>query len=201
MIVGETNVVNGIDVDRLKDTVETLREEPGIGQFRFRARNRWVYGPHCATTIQDFSVSGHEDTSRAMPFVLEADEPDLLLGFDNGPNATEMALAALASCLNATFMFNAAYRGIDIDELQIDLEGNLDLRGFLGLSEEVRNGYEAIQVRFKVTSDASDDQIRELVELAQKRSPVFDIVTHETPVSVSVERVESSGEEHDVSHI
>jgi len=112
-----------------------------------------------------------------------------------------MALAALASCLNATFMFNAAAQGIHIDELQIDLEGSLDLRGFLGISEDVRRGYETIQVTFRVKSDASEEKIKELVELAQKRSPVFDIVTNQTPVSVRVERVEPSYAERTTAHI
>lgn len=185
----ETEMVNGIDVEALRSSMEIIREDETVGRFKFRARNRWVYGPHCATTIQDFSVGGEEDTSRAMPFVVEADEPAVLLGFDNGPNATELALAALASCLNATFMFNAAAKGIHIDELELSLEGNLDLRGFLGLSEDVRNGYEAVQVTFRVRADASESQIEELAQLAQKRSPVFDIVTHETPVSVRVEKM------------
>lgn len=197
----EADVVNGIDVDALKAAVEVIKENPDLGRFRFRARNRWIYGPHCATTIQDFWAGDEEDTSRAMPFTLEADEPAVLMGFDNGPNATEMALAALASCLNATFMFNAAAQGIHIDELQIDLEGNLDLRGFLGISEDVRRGYEAIQVTFRVKSDASEEKIKELVELAQKRSPVFDIVTNQTPVSVRVERVEPSYAERTAAHI
>ncbi len=191
MEVEEITMVNGVDVDALKSAMEVVRENAEAGNVRFRARNRWVYGAHCATTIQDFSMGGQEDTSRAIPFTLEADEPGVLLGFDNGPNATEMALAALASCLNATFIYNAAAKGIEIDELQIDMEGSLDLRGFLGLSDEVRNGYEVINVTFRVKSDASEDQIKELAELAQKRSPVFDIVTHETPVKVNVEKVET----------
>lgn len=183
----QKGVMNGVDVGRLQQTVDAIRERPAAAKFRFRAMNRWEDGAHSATTIQDFQVAGEENTTRSRPFVLDADEPDVLLGQDHGPNATEAALYALASCLNTTFIYNAASRGVKIDELEIDLEGDLDLRGFLGLSPDVRRGYEGIRATFTVKSDAPREVLEVLTELAQKRSPVFDIVTNPTPVSVRLE--------------
>ncbi len=183
----EYNLVNGIDVDAMEDAVELVRENPPAGQFTFRARNRWSYGAHCCTTIQDFTAGGHEDATRPKPFVMEADEPTILLGEDNAANATEAVLHALASCLNASFVYQAAARGITVEHLELELEGKLDIRGFLGIDESVRNGYQNVHATFRVIADASDEQIRELCEMAQRRSPVFDIVSHGVPVSVGVE--------------
>ena len=118
--------------------------------------------------------------------MLDADEPEVLLGHDRGPNATEAALYALGSCLSATFMLYASNRGIKVRELEIDLEGALDVRGILGISDSLRNGFQTINVTFRVEADATPEQIAELVELAQQRSPVFDIVTHATPVYVTI---------------
>lgn len=195
------NIVNGIDVDGVKKAVDMLRSDTEAGFFSFRARNRWVNGAHCASTIQDFCVSGLMDTTRSKPFVMEADEPKVLMGEDYGPNATEALLHALASCLNATFMFNAAAHNVKIDELELDMEGQLDLRGFLGVSADVRNGFEHISVHFKVKSDAPMDQIKELCELAQKRSPVFDMVSHPTPVHVTAEKWSQESAEDVSTHI
>jgi uncharacterized OsmC-like protein len=110
-----------------------------------------------------------------------------LLGTDQGANPVEYALAALNGCLTTSLIYHAAAQGVKIDEVESTLSGDLDLQGFLGMSEKVRNGYEKIRVNFRVKSDAPREKIRELVDLAQKRSPVFDIVSHPTPIEVSLQ--------------
>lgn len=179
--------VNGIDLERLVDTRKALKDNPEAAQVVFRAKNRWDEGTHCCTTVHDFTIAGKEDKSRPKPFVLEAGEPNALLGENEAPNATEALLFALSSCLNTTFILHATAQGVKIDQLEIDLEGNIDLRGFLGIDENVRNGYQDIQVTFKVKSDAPEEKIRELCKMAQERSPVFDIVSNPVPVSAKVE--------------
>jgi uncharacterized OsmC-like protein len=111
----------------------------------------------------------------------------VLLGTDTGANPVEYVLAALAGCLTTSLVYHAAAQGIRIDEVESTYSGNLDLRGFLGLDENVRNGYKDIKISFKVKGDAPEEKLRELVELAQKRSPVFDVVTN--GVAVRVEAV------------
>jgi len=86
--------------------------------------------------------------------------------------------------LTTTLIYHAAAQGVVIDEVESTLSGDIDLQGYLGMSENIRNGYEKIKVTFKVKSNAPKEKIRELVELAQKRSPVFDIITNPTPVEV-----------------
>lgn len=180
--------VNGVDVSGLFTTVDTIREKPGLAKFTFRARNRWIDGGHNQTSIKDFCGAGEENTSRPQPFVLDADEPPVLLGEDRGANPVEYVLTALAGCLTTSLVFHAAARGIKLDEVESQLEGDLDLHGFLGMSDEVRNGYDNVRVTFRVKGDATQEQLEELVRLAQERSPVFDIVSHPVPVSVRLEK-------------
>jgi len=182
---------NGVDVDGLRAAMDTIQDQPEMASMQFRCKHRWGDNTHTYTTIQDFTAGGMEQTNRPAPFVMEADEPLILLGDDTAPNATEALLHALSSCLSTTFIYHASARGVEIDELELEMEGTLDVRGVLGLSDEVRNGFEQINVVFHVKSDAPEEQISELVELAQARSPVFDMVTHPTPVSVKGHKVEA----------
>jgi uncharacterized OsmC-like protein len=115
-------------------------------------------------------------------------QPPVLLGGDQGANPVEYALAALAGCLTTSLIYHAAAQGIKIDEVESTLDGDLDLQGFLGLSDRVRNGYEGINVTFRIKADATGEKLRELVELAQERSPVFDMISNPTPVNVQLER-------------
>ena len=181
-----TKIINGVKVDQLFDTVNAVKDKAEIAKFRFRAYNRWVNGGHNRTTVNDF-YGACQTHDRSEPFVFEEGEPPVLLGEDKGANPVEYALAALAGCLTTSLVYHAAAKGIKIEEVESRLEGSLDLHGFLGLSESVRNGYESIRVTFKIKADAPEETLKELVELAQKRSPVFDIISNPVPVSVELE--------------
>jgi len=114
------------------------------------------------------------------------DEPPVLLGQNGGPNAVESVFHALALCLSVGFIYNAAARGIEVRALDFDLEGDLDLHRFLGLSDTSRAGYEGIRVRYHVDADAPREQLEELCEYVQQTSPVLDIVRNPVPVSVEL---------------
>jgi uncharacterized OsmC-like protein len=178
--------INGVDVDQLFSTINAIKENPGLAKFEFRANNQWVNGGHNRTSIKDFYGAGQEDTTRKRTFVFDNDEPVALLGEDNGANPVEFVLHALAGCLTTSLVYHAAAQGIKIDAVESKFEGDLDLRGFLGLNEDVRNGYENIRVTFKIKADAPEEKLKELCELAQRRSPVFDIVTNRVPVNVQL---------------
>ncbi|MGC1133657.1 MAG: OsmC family protein [Nitrososphaeraceae archaeon] len=179
-------IVNGVSVTQLFGTINAITENPAISKFNFRAKGRWINGGHNQTTINDFDGACQTHT-RSQPFVFDKDEPPVLLGTDQGANPVEYALAALNGCLTTSLIYHAAAQDVKIDEVESTLSGDLDLQGFLGMSEKVRNGYEKIRVNFKVKSDAPSEKIRELVDLAQKRSPVFDIVSNPTTVEVSLQ--------------
>jgi uncharacterized OsmC-like protein len=179
-------LVNGVNVDQLVGTINAIKDNPGLAQFEFRAKTEWVDGGHSRTRIQGFYGAGQEDTSRAQPFILEGDEPPVLLGGNAGPNAVEAVLHALASCLSVGFIYNAAAQGIKVESLDFDLEGDLDLRAFLGLSQEVRPGYQGIRVNYRVKCDAPRDKVEALCEYVQRTSPVLDIIANPVPVKVSL---------------
>lgn len=178
--------LNGVNVTQLVDTVGAVQGDPSIAQFRFRATTRWQGGGHVTTEIQGFHGAGAEDTSREAPFILVGDEPPVLLGANHGPNAVEVVLHALTSCLAVGFVYNAAARGITVRSLDFDVEGELDLHGFLGLSDDVRPGYQQVRVTYRVDADAPDDVVEELCRYVQRTSPVLDILRN--PVEVSVSR-------------
>lgn len=182
-----TNSVNGVDLDRLAATIDHVSADPTLARFEFRARNQWIDGGHNRTTIMGFYGAGQEDTSRTEPFVLEADEPPLLLGDNQGPNAGEYLLKALAACLTGTIVYHAAARGIVLEGLECAIEGDVDVQGFLGLDETVRPGFQQIRVAFKATGDFDDEQLAELARLT-RYSPVRDTVSNPVPVAIEVAR-------------
>jgi uncharacterized OsmC-like protein len=179
-------LINGVNVDQLVATVNAIKQNPDLARFQFRARNEWLEGGHSRTFIQGFYGAGQEDTSRTKPFVLEGDEPLVLLGENAGANAVEAVLHALASCLAVGFVYNAAAQGIKIDSLEFELEGDLDLHAFLGLSDQIRPGYENIRLSYRVKSDAPREKIVALCEYVQKTSPVLDIIRNPVAVSISL---------------
>ncbi len=128
-------VRNGVNIQNLVDTIEAIKKQPDLAQFKFRAHNEWKSGAHSVTSIKGFYGAGQEDSSRTESFEVHGDEPAVLLGSNIGPNAVELILAALASCLTVGYVYNAAAQGISIEALDFDLEGDIDLHGFLGLSD------------------------------------------------------------------
>jgi uncharacterized OsmC-like protein len=118
--------------------------------------------------------------------VLDAGEPAILLGTDTGPNPAEYLLHALAACLTTSLVYVAAARGVRLTEVESTLEGDMDVRGALGLDDEYRNGFEQIRVSFRVKGDASEEKLNEVVERARLRSAVFDMVSNGVSVSVDV---------------
>jgi uncharacterized OsmC-like protein len=178
--------VNGVNVSKLFGTVEAIKGNPDIAKFNFKAKGKWINGGHNRTSINEF-YGACQNFQRNQSFIFEKDEPPVLLGEDHGANPVEYVLAALDGCLTTSLIYHAAAKGIKIDEVETSFSGDLNLHGFLGLDENTRNGYEKIKVTFNIKSDAPREKLQELVQLAQNRSPVFDIVSHPTPVEVSLE--------------
>ena len=177
-------VRNGVDTAQMYGTLDALNANPELGVFQFRASNRWLGGAHNRSTIRSFYGAGQEDDSRAEAFSIDAGEPAVLLGVDTGPNPAEALLHALAACLTTTLVYVAAARKVNLTEVESTLEGNMDVRGCLGLTDEVRNGFTNISVRFRISGDAPEEKLQEIVERAQARSAVFDMVSNGVPVHV-----------------
>lgn len=175
--------INGIEIDTLAGTVNAIKEDPQLGACHFRASNTWLSGNHNRSTVTGF-FGAKQEIAHTQTFTMDADEPAILAGDDQGANPVEHLLHALASCLTTSMVAHAAVRGIEIEELESELEGDIDLRGFLGLSMDVPKGYTDIRANFRVKAKPEDvEKIRELA----KFSPVFNTITRGADVAVNVE--------------
>jgi len=182
---------NGIDVEQLVQTIEAIKTDPGLASFTFRARTSWREGTHSVGEIGACLHAGEEDRSRAAPFVLNGDEPPVLLGRNNGPNAVELLLAALGFCYAVGFVANAAARGIELEALAYEIEGDLDLRSFLGIDAGTRPGYHGIRAKVSVkAAHASERELQELFMYVQDTSPVRDALANPVPVATTLEVIE-----------
>lgn len=178
--------INGIDLETLQNTVSAVEQDPSLGKCKFRATNKWIGGAHNRTRIDDFYAAG-EERNHQQAFELDADEPPMLAGDDQAPNPVEHLLNALAGCITTSMIAHAAVRGIHVEELESELEGDIDLRGFLGLDNEVPKGYTNIRVKFRAKGDP--ENIAKLRRLAEF-SPVYNTLTHGVSVDVEVEPME-----------
>jgi uncharacterized OsmC-like protein len=177
---------NGVDTPTLFTTLDAVRAQPEIAKFQFRASNRWIAGTHSRSTIGGYYGAGQEMT-HGETFQYSADHPPVLVGADNGPTPVEFLLHALASCLTAGLANIAAARGVDLTEVESTVEGDIDLLGIFGMSDEVRNGYQGIRVSFRIAGNASEETLRGLVEQSRQRSAVYDVLTNGVPVDLRVE--------------
>jgi uncharacterized OsmC-like protein len=177
---------NGVDTEQMFGTLDAITADPSLAPFQFRVSNEWLGGAHNRSTIQRFYGAGQEDTSREQPFTIDAGEPAVLLGHDTGANPAEALLHALAACLTTTIVYFAAARGVRLTHVSSTLEGDMDVRGALGLSDEVRNGFDRIRVSFRLEGDAPEEKLQEIVARARARSAVYDMVAHGVPTTVAL---------------
>lgn len=176
-------ILNGVDTNVVNELIEEVKAQPDLAKCNFRLTNKWMGGGHTHSTVKDF-YGAKQTISHLKTYELDTDEPPILAGRDIGPNPVEHLLNALAGCLTATLVYHAAVRGIEIEELESELDGDIDLRGFFGLSNDVSKGFENIKVKFKVkTADENLEKLRALSKL----SPVFDTTSNGTNVDVQIE--------------
>jgi uncharacterized OsmC-like protein len=181
----ERQPLNGVDTPNLLGTINVVRDAPALGAFQFRATNTWKSGTHSRTTIESFSGAGGEHTHQRA-FTFDADHPAVLVGGDNGPTPVEFLLVALASCLTAGIANISAVRGVRLTEVQSTVEGDIDLRAILGLTEDVRNGYQRIRAHFTIAGDAPAETLQAIVEQSRARSAVYDVLTNGVPVDLTI---------------
>ena len=178
--------MNGVDTPTLFATINAVKGQPELAKFRFTATNQWLSGTHSRSRIELFSGAGseHKHTGDVQ---FDADHPAVLVAKDMAPTPVEFLLHAIASCITAGIGNIAAARGVKLTSVESTVEGDIDLRGILGLSDEVRNGYQQMRVNFRITGDASPEKLREIVEQAKARSAVYDVLTNGTPVEISID--------------
>jgi uncharacterized OsmC-like protein len=176
---------NGVNTPALLETIGVVAQQSELAKFQFRASNQWIAGTHSRSSMTGFFGAGGEHSHLA-DYTADGDHPAVLCGADQGPTPIEWVLHALATCLTAGIANIAAARGITLKRVESKVEGDIDLRGILGLSQQVRNGYQNVRISFEIEGDASPEKLREIVEQSRSRSAVFDIMTNGVPVAVSV---------------
>ena len=181
----EEQTINGVTVSTVIGIVNAIEENSDNAHFQFRLNNHWIDGGLNRSRIQEYFALGQEDDTRTEPFIVDADEPAVNSGGDSSPNPMEYVLHSLASCLTSTLVYHAAVQGIEIESIESSLEGDLDVRGMLGLSEESRKAYNAVRVRMRVKAAADADTLRELAMY----SPVYDMISTSLPVEFELEKV------------
>jgi len=167
-------IKNGVNIHKLAEIASTMKAEPARALLKFKAHTRWIDGAYSETKVRQFTV--------------KSDEPEQLLGKNQYPNPVEAVLAALGSCLAVGFAYSAALRGINLESLEIEVQGDLDLQGFLGISDKVRPGYQNIRVGCRIKSDAPQEKLEQLLEYVQQTSPVLDIIRNPLPVTLTLEK-------------
>lgn len=185
------SVTNGVDVEQLGDAIDAITEEPTTGRFTFRAETEWTDALRCVTSIDDFDQAG--ERIHTQEFTIEGDEPEQILGRRTAPNAVELLLAALGSCLSVGYAANAAAMDIELTDLRFELAGDVDLRGFLGISEDVRPGYETVTCTTYIDADASEEELAELRERVEQTSPLVDVIANNVAVETDLVVTERGG--------
>jgi uncharacterized OsmC-like protein len=181
----EHPVRNGVDTAGLFATLDAVKANPDLAKFQFRASNVWVSGTHNQSTIDGFFGTTQE-MAHEQSWTLDADHPAVLVGHDQGPTPVEYLLHALVACLTSGLANIAAARGVNLTAVRSKVEGDINLLGILGLSDQVRNGFEQIKVTFTLSGD-DPAKLRQLVEQSRMRSAVFDVITNAVPVSIEVD--------------
>src|SRR4051812_42396093 len=181
----ETPVNNGVNVAALLGAREALTAAPEAAKFQWRATCEWQTGTHSNSTVEGFSGLGEEQSHRTL-YAFDVDHPEIFASEDNGATPVEYVLVALAGCLTAGVAAVAQNRQIQLHKVVATIEGDMDVRGILGMDSDVRNGFSGIKVRYEIEADASPADIKALVAQSQKRSAVYDIITNPTNVTVEV---------------
>lgn len=183
MTTHTNTVTNGVNMEALSSLVSEVQKNPSLAKSKFRVSNKWISGGVNQTCVQDFQGLGQEQ-SHLENFELGSDEPLVLGGTDKHPNPVEHLLNALAGCITTSIVAHAAVRNIPIEEIESQLEGDIDIRGFLGLDPSVPKGYQDVRVTFKIKAAPEDmDTLRELA----KFSPVYNTLTQGTNVNIQIE--------------
>ena len=173
----EKKIVNGLEVGQIQGMVDAVKKNPQLAQAKLYAKTVWKNGFNNEASIKDFELGGAMNTtSRKSPFIIAGDHPPELLGTNKGATSVEVLLAALGHCIASGFAMYGAHMGIPLESLTVDVEGDLDLQGMLGLPEpgKVRPGYQEIRATYYVKSNAPRDQLEKLAKMSEDLSPTRD---------------------------
>lgn len=176
-----TQHINGVDIATLQETLGEMQKDPELGQCQFRAHNEWTEHSRTVSRIRTFYAEKQEMehlTTHEVP----TDEPTIIGGTDTAANPVETLLAALAGCVTTSMLAHAAVQGIEIESVESEVEGDLDLNGFAGLTDAPK-GLQRIRLKLTVSSDADPEQLRQMAAM----SPTLNTIVDGAQVDLQVE--------------
>lgn len=173
--------LNGFDTTAQKQIFAGVSQNPEMAKVTFQVSNDWIRGSKTESKVSSFMMGGKTLAHKAEHKVV-SDMPGQFLGSDSGPTPAELALQALAACMNSTMLYNCAARGIGVRSSVAYAEGDLDARKYLHIQSDERAGYRRIRVRFEVDTDATAEELKSL----STASPMFDVFTNGVPVEVEL---------------
>ena len=185
MTTTDSPVDNGVNVQALLDARSALTDAPEAAEFTWRASCTWRNGTHSQSTVAGFSGLGAEQQHR-VTYEFDVDHPECFASEDNGATPVEYVLVGLAGCLTAGVASVAQLREIQLRSVTATIEGEMNVLGILGADPDIRNGFDAITVRFAIDADASREDLEALIAQSQKRSAVFDVVANPTKILVEL---------------
>lgn len=175
-VTAQPTVVNGLDTSQLGGLIEALKQNEDAGQVTFFSHSRWQDGMRAFTTFSGYEIDGEMHHQRTRQFTLLGDEGVELSGTDTAPGAVEELMYALGTCIIAAGNANAALRGIELTQFEVELESDLDLHGLFALDPEVRPGILDLRANITIAGDADDDALREVAMLGYQYSPVSESI-------------------------
>ena len=161
-------VVNDINVDDLFSLIESVRLDPAKGVTHWHVATTWQGQTGSRSQVEGFGIGGEEVKRR---FMIDIDEPCELGGANRFANPQEYLLAALNACMTVGYVAQCAVRGITLESLAIETEGEIDLRGFLGIDPNVANGYESLRYTVRIKGDGTKEQFAEIHDAVMATSP------------------------------
>lgn len=173
------NVVNGINVDDLRYLIERVKQDPSNGKTTWHVTTNWKGQARSRSEVTGFSIGGEEVPRR---FSLDVDEPCELGGSNAFANPQEYLIAALNACMTVGYVAQCAVRGIALDALEIETDGEIDLRGFLGIDPDVARGYESLSYTVRIKGNATKEQFAEIHEAVMATSPNFYNISKPVPL-------------------
>ena len=177
--------INGVDVEKLEATIDAVNNNPDLAAFRFHIANEWIKGTKTETAAQRID-GGPQILIRTEPFKIHSDQPGVLMGTDTAPCAAVSLMHALASCLSTSIIYTASLRGIEIKKMSIILEGDVDIQGILGISEQIKPGLKNLDMDIRIESAAPKEEIEDVVQYAQKHSMILDTLINQMDLDINL---------------
>ena len=166
----EPTVVNGINVDDLFALIEGVRRDAAKGKTSWRVTTTWQGQTRSRAQVEAFGIGGERVPRR---FAIDIDEPCELGGTNCFANPQEYLIAALNACMVVGYAAQCAVRGITLESLEIETNGEIDLRGFLGIDPAVLPGYENLNYTVRIKGSGTKAEFAEIHAAVMATSPNF----------------------------